>query len=95
MALDKATVARIAALARIDVPDEDQDALATELSNILGWIEQLNEVDTDNVEPMRKVMPIERAWRPDLVVEGDAAAAITGNAPKAHGGYFVVPKAVE
>ena len=95
MALDKATVARIATLARIDVPEKDQDGLAAELSNILGWIEQLNEVDTDHVEPMRKVMPTERSWRPDGVQEGDAANAVTGNAPKAHDTYFVVPKVVE
>lgn len=95
MALDKATVARIATLARIHVPEQDQDALASELSNILGWIEQLNEVDTENVEPMRKVMPIERSWRLDNISEGAAAEAVTSNAPKAHETYFVVPKVVE
>ncbi|MCB1884793.1 MAG: Asp-tRNA(Asn)/Glu-tRNA(Gln) amidotransferase subunit GatC [Geminicoccaceae bacterium] len=95
MSLDKATVARIAALARIAVPESQQEALSGELSTIMGWIEQLNEVDTDNVEPLRAVMPIERHWRADEVTDGGAAEAITANAPKAHGAYFVVPKVVE
>ena len=57
MSLDKATVARIAMLARIEVPESQQERLAGELSQIMGWIEQLGEVDTDGVEPMRSVMP--------------------------------------
>ena len=61
MSLDKATVARIATLARIEVPEAQQERLAGELSQILGWIEQLGEVDTDGVEPMRSVMPMHAA----------------------------------
>ena len=61
MSLDKATVARIAMLARIEVPEAQQERLAGELSQIIGWIEQLGEVDTDGVEPMRSVMPITTA----------------------------------
>ena len=95
MSLDKATVARIATLARIDVPEADQEALASELSNILGWIEQLGEVDTDHVEPLRAVMPIERSWRGDDASEGGRAADVTANAPKSHDAHFVVPKVVE
>jgi aspartyl-tRNA(Asn)/glutamyl-tRNA(Gln) amidotransferase subunit C len=95
MSLDKATVRRISELARIEVPEADLEPLADELSAILGWIEQLGEVDTDHVAPMRSVMPITHPWRDDRVTDGDRQAAITGNAPKAHDGYFVVPKVVE
>lgn len=95
MSLDKATVARIAKLARIDVPEADQEALAHELSNILGWIEQLDEVDTADVEPLRAVMSIERNWRTDQITAGGRASNVTANAPKAHDAHFVVPKVVE
>jgi aspartyl-tRNA(Asn)/glutamyl-tRNA(Gln) amidotransferase subunit C len=95
MSLDKAAVARIATLARIEVPDADLDRLARELSGILGWIEQLDEVDTRGVEPMRAVMPIPQRWRRDEVTDGGRAAEITANAPVAHDGYFVVPRVVE
>lgn len=95
MSLDKATVARIATLARIEVPEADQESLAQELSNILGWIEQLSEVDTENVEPLRAVMPIDRAWRADQITDGNQAESVTANAPKSHDAHFVVPKVVE
>jgi aspartyl-tRNA(Asn)/glutamyl-tRNA(Gln) amidotransferase subunit C len=95
MSLDKATVARIAVLARIEVPEAEQDRLAGELSQILGWIEQLGEVDTAEVEPLRAVMPIRRHWRADEVTDGGRAAEVLRNAPSAHDGYFVVPKVVE
>jgi aspartyl-tRNA(Asn)/glutamyl-tRNA(Gln) amidotransferase subunit C len=93
--LDAATVARIAHLARIEVGQDQLEPLARELSNILGWIEQLAEVDTDGVEPLRSVMPIERQWRPDKIVDGDRVSEILANAPHAHDGHFVVPKVVE
>ncbi|MFL5338473.1 MAG: Asp-tRNA(Asn)/Glu-tRNA(Gln) amidotransferase subunit GatC [Geminicoccaceae bacterium] len=95
MSLDKATVARIAMLARIEVPAEQQKRLAAELSQIIGWIEQLGEVDTEGVEPMRSVMPIHARWRADRVSDGGRPEAILQNAPKAHDGYFVVPRVVE
>jgi aspartyl-tRNA(Asn)/glutamyl-tRNA(Gln) amidotransferase subunit C len=95
MSLDKATVARIATLARIEVPADQQDRLAGELSQILSWIEQLGEVDTDGVEPMRAVMPIKAHWRQDAVTDGQRQGDILKNAPQAHDGYFVVPKVVE
>ena len=95
MSLDKATVARIATLARIEVPEAHQDRLAGELSQILNWIEQLGEVDTDGVEPMRSVMPIAAHWRQDVVTDGNRSEEILQNAPKSHDGYFVVPKVVE
>lgn len=95
MPLDRAAVARIAHLARIEVPEADQDRLAAELSGILGWIEQLGEVDTSEVEPLRAVMPLPQRWRADEVVDGGNAAEVVANAPAAAGGYFVVPKVVE
>jgi aspartyl-tRNA(Asn)/glutamyl-tRNA(Gln) amidotransferase subunit C len=95
MPLDKAAVARIATLARIEVPEADLDRLAGELSAILGWIEQLDEVDTRDVEPLRAVMPIPARWRQDVVDDGDKVEAVLANAPSAHDGYFVVPKVVE
>ena len=95
MSLDKATVARIAVLARIEVPEAEQDRLAGELSQILGWIEQLGEVDTEGVEPMRSVMPIKARWRQDTVTDGNRPCDVLANAPSAHEGYFVVPKVVE
>ena len=95
MSLDKAAVARIATLARIEVPEADQDRLAQELSAILGWVEQLDEVDTKGVEPMRAVMPIDAWWRPDEVTDGGRRDDILKNAPSSHDGHFVVPKVVE
>ena len=95
MSLDKATVARIAVLARIEVPEAQQERLAGELSQIIGWIEQLGEVDTDGVEPLRSVMPIAARWRVDAVTDGDRREDILGNAPQRHDGYFVVPRVVE
>ncbi|MEZ5865608.1 MAG: Asp-tRNA(Asn)/Glu-tRNA(Gln) amidotransferase subunit GatC [Geminicoccaceae bacterium] len=95
MSLDKATVRKISELARIEVPESDLEPLAQELSAIIGWIEQLAEVDTDNVAPMRSVMPITHAWRADEVTDGGIQEAMTRNAPSAHDGYFVVPKVVE
>src|SRR5262249_9875749 len=95
MSLDTATVARIAKLARIAVPEAEQPALARELSSILGWIEQLAEVDTVEVEPLRSVMEITKPWRPDAVNDGQRRDDILANAPRAHDGYFVVPKVVE
>jgi aspartyl-tRNA(Asn)/glutamyl-tRNA(Gln) amidotransferase subunit C len=95
MSLDKATVARIATLARIEVPEDQRERLAGELSQILDWIEQLGEVDTDGVEPMRSVMPIPARWRADRVTDGRRQGDVLANAPKSHDGYFVVPKVVE
>ena len=95
MSLDKATVARIAVLARIEVPESQQERLAGELSQIMGWIQQLGEVDTDGVEPMRSVMPLPAHWRADEVTDGRRQEAVLRNAPRSHDGYFVVPKVVE
>jgi aspartyl-tRNA(Asn)/glutamyl-tRNA(Gln) amidotransferase subunit C len=95
MSLDEATVARIANLARIDIAPTELAPLAGELSHILGWIEQLAEVDTDDVAPMTSVVAMRLAWRDDRVTDGDKSEAILANAPARQDGYFVVPKVVE
>jgi aspartyl-tRNA(Asn)/glutamyl-tRNA(Gln) amidotransferase subunit C len=95
MSLDEATVARIAKLARIRIDPEKRQALASELSNILDWIEQLNEVDTDDVPPMTSVGEMTLALRQDEVTDGDKVEKILANAPEQQDGHFVVPKVVE
>jgi aspartyl-tRNA(Asn)/glutamyl-tRNA(Gln) amidotransferase subunit C len=95
MALDKATVARIATLARIKVPDSELESLAGELSQILTWIEQLNEVDVAGVEPMASVARMKIPMRADVVDDGGDADAILKNAPHSARGFFAVPKVVE
>lgn len=95
MAVDKATVAHIAQLARIRVPEAEQEALAAELSNILRWIEQLGELDTEGVEPMTSVVEVRLAQRPDRVTDGGCRDEILRNAPESAHGFFVVPKVVE
>ncbi len=95
MSLDKATVARIAHLARIHVPEEDLEPLSGELSTILDWVEQLNEVDTDGVAPMTSVVEMTARWRKDEVNDGDCADDVLANAPEAEMGFYTVPKVVE
>ncbi len=95
MSIDKATVAHIARLARIDLPEADREAVAGELNNILTWVEQLAEVDTDGVEPMTSVVDVALPRRADEVTDGDRADEILANAPRREDGYFVVPKVVE
>jgi len=95
MAVDKDTVAKIARLARIRVAEEQQAALAGELSNILGWIEQLSELDTEGVEPMTSVVAVKPPLRDDAVNDGDCRDKVLANAPEAAHGFFAVPKVVE
>jgi aspartyl-tRNA(Asn)/glutamyl-tRNA(Gln) amidotransferase subunit C len=95
MALDTKTVARIAQLARIEVPDSDLEPLAKELSNILTWIEKLNEVEIDGVEPMTSVVEMDLRRREDVVNDGDRAEDVLANAPEREGDFFVVPKVIE
>jgi len=95
MSLDKATVRRIAQLARLRVDEERLAPLAEELNNILGWIEQLNEVDTDDVAPMTSVVDMTLPRRRDEVTDGDRPDQILANAPETDGPFFVVPKVVE
>ncbi len=95
MAVDKATVARIAKLARIRVPEQDLDALAGELSNIQSWIEQLSELDTEGVAPMTSVVAVELPRRADAVTDGGYPDKVIGNAPEAAHDFFAVPKVIE
>ena len=95
MSLDQATVRRIATLARIEVPDNELEPLARELSAIMGWIEQLQEVDTSSVAPMTGGTDMKLVWRPDEVTDGGKPDAILANAPDPQGTFFTVPKVVE
>lgn len=95
MSLDRTAVRAIAELARIEVPEEELDHLAGELSNILVFIEQLAEVDTDGVLPMTSVADLTLPMRADEVTDGGYAAAVLANAPEAEDGFFTVPKVVE
>lgn len=95
MSVEPATVKRIASLARIAITDEDAQRLAPELDNIMGWIEQLGEVDTTGVEPMTAVIPNTLRLRDDVVTEGGIRDALMANAPEAEHGFFTVPKVIE
>ena len=95
MAIDAATVRKVARLARIAEPEEKLEPLAKELSGILSWIEQLNEVDTDGVEPMTTSVATTLPMRDDVVTDGGDPAKVLGNAPRAEKGFYVVPKVVE
>jgi aspartyl-tRNA(Asn)/glutamyl-tRNA(Gln) amidotransferase subunit C len=99
MSLDKATVARVATLARIKVPDADLERMAGELQGIMSWIEQLSEVDTKDVAPMSSVVGHVLSQRQDVVSDGGRADAVTSCAPErvqlGDGAFFVVPKVIE
>jgi aspartyl-tRNA(Asn)/glutamyl-tRNA(Gln) amidotransferase subunit C len=95
MSLDPATVRRIAKLARIRVQEADIPRLQGELNNILGWIEQLSEVDVAGVQPLTGGAQIALRLREDVVTDGNQAEAILANAPDRVGAFFTVPKVVE
>ena len=95
MAIDAATVRKVARLARIAEPEEKLEPLAKELSGIMAWIEQLNEVDTNGVEPMTSAVSMPIPMREDVVTEGGDPEKVLANAPKRVNGFFVVPKVVE
>ena len=95
MSVDLATVKRVAHLARISVSDAEAEALRGELNAILGFVEQLNEVDVAGVEPMTSVLPMAMKKRADAVTDGGRADDILANAPAREDHYFVVPKVVE
>ncbi len=95
MPIDVKTAAHVARLARIRVEEERLPALAEEFSAILGFIEQLNEVDVEGVEPMVSVSPMRLKRRPDVVTDGSMPEKILANAPDAREGFFAVPKVVE
>ena len=95
MSIDTKTAGRVAKLARIKVEEADLPALAQEFTNILGFIEQLNEVDVEGVELMTSVTPQRLYRRDDAVTDGDQQAAVLANAPDAREGFFAVPMVVE
>jgi len=95
MTIDVATVRKVARLARIAQPEETLEKLAGELNGIMSWIEQLNEVDTDGVEPMASAVHMPAPMREDVVTEGGDPELVLSNAPKRAGAFFVVPKVVE
>ena len=95
MSIDIDTARRVAHLARIAVKEEDLPALAGELSGILTFMEQLNEVDVEGVEPMTSVTPMRLKRREDVVTDGGMQDRILKNAPDAREGFFAVPKVVE
>ncbi|WP_375396196.1 Asp-tRNA(Asn)/Glu-tRNA(Gln) amidotransferase subunit GatC [uncultured Sphingomonas sp.] len=95
MPVDAATVKKIASLARIAITDEEVARIAPELDNILGWIEQLGEVDTAGVAPMTAVIPNHLRLRDDIVTDGGVRDAVLANAPQAEHGFFTVPKVIE
>lgn len=95
MSVDRQTVTRVARLARIAVSPDDTERMAGELNAILGFVEQLNEVDVSGVEPMTSVMPMAMKKRGDVVTDGGKAADIVANAPSSAENFFLVPKVVE
>ena len=95
MSVTKDDVRKVARLSRIAVPDEKLDALAEELNGIMGWIEQLNEVDVEGVEPLTSVVETRLPMRTDEVTDGNRREDVLANAPKSDEGFYVVPRSVE
>ena len=95
MSVDLATVKRVAHLARIAVSEDEANRMMGELNGILGFVEQLSEVDVTGVEPMTSVIPMEMKKRQDVVTDGNKAADIVANAPATDENFFLVPKVVE
>ena len=95
MAIDAATVRKVARLARIAAPEDRLEGLARELTGIMDWIEQLNEVATDGVEPMTSAVHVPLPMRDDVVTEGGDPEKVLSNAPRRAGAFYVVPKVVE
>ena len=95
MSVDLQTVKRAARLSRLELGDADAERMVGDLNAILGFVEQLDEVDVTGVEPMTSVMPMEMKKREDIVTDGNRAADIVANAPVTDEGFFLVPKVVE
>ncbi len=95
MSVDLATVKKVASLARIAITDDDAARMVPELNNILGWIEQLGEVDTSSVAPMTAVIANPLRLRDDVVTDGGIRDAVLANAPQGEHGFFSVPKVIE
>jgi aspartyl-tRNA(Asn)/glutamyl-tRNA(Gln) amidotransferase subunit C len=95
MSVTKEDVRKVARLSRIAVPEERLEEMAGELNGILSWIDQLNEVDVEGVEPMTSVVATKLPMRDDVVTDGNIQEQVLANAPSSQDGFFVVPKAVE
>jgi len=95
MSIDLQTVKKIASLSRISVTEAEAEAMVPELNNILGWVEQLGEVDVAGVQPMTAVIPNHQRLRDDVVNDGDVRDKVLANAPQAEHGFFAVPKVIE
>jgi len=95
MSLTSEDVRKIASLARIRVSDEALGPLAVELNNIIGWVEQLAEVDTDGVQPMTSVVEMTTPQRLDVINDGNYPERVLANAPDREGNFYTVPKVVE
>lgn len=95
MSVDTATVKRVAHLARIAVSDAEAERMTGEMNSILGFVEQLNEVDVEGIEPLTSVVPMEMKKREDKVTDGEKADDIVANAPATADHFFLVPKVVE
>ena len=95
MSVDIKTVKRVARLSRIAVKDDEAERMANELNAILGFVEQLDEVNVDNVEPLTSVIPMTLRTRKDVVTDGNKASDIVANAPLSEDNFFLVPKVIE
>ena len=95
MSIDANIAAKVAKLARIEVESQDLGALAKEFNDILGFIDQLNEVDVDGIEPMTSVTPQKLLRRNDNITDGDKQTSVLKNAPLSREGFYAVPKVVE
>ncbi|MBK0400805.1 Asp-tRNA(Asn)/Glu-tRNA(Gln) amidotransferase subunit GatC [Limibaculum sp. M0105] len=95
MSIDAATARKVAHLARISVAEDELEQLTRELDGILGWVEQLQQVDVEGVEPMTSVTPMSLPRREDAVTDGGIRDKVLANAPDAREGFFAVPKVVE
>jgi aspartyl-tRNA(Asn)/glutamyl-tRNA(Gln) amidotransferase subunit C len=95
MSVDANQVRHVAKLARLALGDAEIERMVPELNNILGWVEQLGEVDTDGVEPLTAVIDVKLRLRDDVVNDGDCRDAVLKNAPDAQHGFFAVPKVIE
>ena len=95
MSVDANQVRHVAKLARLALGDAEIERMVPELNNILGWVEQLGEVDTDGVEPLTAVIDVKLRLRDDVVNDGNCRDAVLKNAPDAEHGFFAVPKVIE
>ena len=95
MSVNEQQVRHVAKLARLALSDAEIDKMVPELNNILGWVEQLGEVDTDGVEPLTAVIDLKLRLRDDVVTDGDLRDKVLLNAPDAQHGFFAVPKVIE